>query len=96
MRVVVLLTVPFLNQVLAGPGKPIVSIGLNSDAMQKSPIGALEPQVQWQTSGTYAGYDVSVGREMDGHVVDRIFFLNLTVPYPSCSLLDNAHRLDST
>ena len=70
MRVFVLLTVPFLNQVLAGPGKPIVSIGLNSDAMQKSPIGALEPQVQWQTSGTYAGYDVSVSRGTDGHVVD--------------------------
>ena len=59
MRSAVLLCL-LTSQVFAGPGKPDISIGINSDGFDKGAIGALEPHVKWETSGTFSGYDVSV------------------------------------
>ena len=44
----------------AGPSKPDVTIGINSEGFDKGAIGALEPHVNWETSGTFEGCDVSV------------------------------------
>ena len=59
MRVAVLLCL--VSQAIAGPSKPNVSVGLSSDAFDKT-VGfhTLEPYVDWETSGTLVGCDVSV------------------------------------
>ena len=59
MRAVVLFCL--LSQVLAGPSKPDVTIGINSDSFGKgAALGAVEPHIKWQTSGTFSGLDLDV------------------------------------
>lgn len=60
MMMRVILSLCLLGQVLAGPSKPEITIGLNSDAFDKGAIAALEPTIKWQTSGTINGCDVDV------------------------------------
>lgn len=61
MRVSLLLSLLLAQEAIAGPGKPEVSIGFNSAAIhQQSPFAALEPHVEWQTSGSFSGCDVEV------------------------------------
>ena len=79
MRAVVLLCL--LSQVLAGPGKPDISIGYNSDSIDKGPIGVVEPHIKWETSGTFSGFDVDVRcsaqccccRRLDEQLCTRMF-----------------------
>ena len=58
MRAVILLCL--LSQVVAGPSKPDITIGINSDNLDKDVLAALEPNIKWQTSGELAGCDVEV------------------------------------
>jgi hypothetical protein len=47
--------------VTAGPGKPQVSVGLNTALLDKGLLNALEPIIQWQTSESFPnGADIEV------------------------------------
>jgi hypothetical protein len=48
--VVSLLAVSAVN---AGPGKPQISVGLNTDLLDKGLLNALEPTIQWETSEVF-------------------------------------------
>ena len=61
MRAVVLWCLLLGQGILAGPSKPDITIGINSDALDKGAIAALEPHIKWDTSGELAGCDVEVG-----------------------------------
>lgn len=39
-----------------------VDLGINRESLDKGLVGALEPTVKWQTSGTVADFDVEVRR----------------------------------
>jgi hypothetical protein len=39
-----------ISTVTAGPGKPQVTVGLNTDLLDKGLLNALEPTLQWDTS----------------------------------------------
>jgi len=72
MRAIVLLCL--LSQVLAGPGKPDITIGINSESFGKgAALGAVEPQIKWQTSGTFSGLDVDVCVESRVHACRSLY-----------------------
>lgn len=60
---VVVVALSTADLALAGPSTPQVAIGLNTELLDKGLLSALEPTIQWETSGTVPGVaDIEVGR----------------------------------
>lgn len=51
--VIVVVSVLVISAVNAGPGRPQISVGLNSDLLDKGLLNALEPTIQWETSESF-------------------------------------------
>lgn len=50
--VAVVVSLLAISAVTAGPGKPQITVGLNTELLDKGLLNALEPTIQWETSGS--------------------------------------------